>query len=242
MNRNLGVSNLQGGTGIGGNGSNLLRTTRFNDLPDEFKRQLESLDAMIQNQCRLADTIKSTELGKEINEGSSQLRQVKAELNGTSSLINESSIMLENLQKTLDQDISDILKIGTNLESLNNNPTKSNQEMNNLLKFQLDFFIKQTLKLNERIKVYEQTLEFVECQLKGLNDRPNPASIVPAIKAQYSTFMVLADRVAKLDSRLRFIEDGFIEIWKLQTGSVKNPFLEIDLQNQNQNQNQKLLN
>ncbi|KAG0141515.1 hypothetical protein CROQUDRAFT_663728 [Cronartium quercuum f. sp. fusiforme G11] len=187
----------------------LLRTTRFNDLPDDVKRQLESLDGMIQNQCRLADTIKATELGREINDGTILLRQLKTDMHSTSALVDESATSLERLRKSVDSDVADVLRLGTGT---------------GLAKFQLDYFLRMTAKLEDRMKDYEQTLEFVEIQLKGLADRPNPAAIVPAIKAQYGTFMVLADRVAALVERLRLLKEGFREIWRHQTGSVQDPF------------------
>lgn len=157
---------------------------------------------MIQSQCRTADTIKATELGTEISEGSSLLRQVKGvspllfclhidvlllishppplppkkqEMHGTTTLVNDSATALENVRKTIDCDIEDLLKMGSIIDSFVQ-PPRPNTTSNapNHAKFQLEFFIKKTLSLEDRMKAYEETLEFVEIQLKGLADRPNP--------------------------------------------------------------------
>ncbi|CAH7690442.1 hypothetical protein PPACK8108_LOCUS25794 [Phakopsora pachyrhizi] len=219
------------------------RTTRFNDLPDDSKKQLEMLDALIQSQCRYADALKALQLGTEINEGTSLLRQVTSEMYTASASITTSSNLLDSIRQKIDADVSDLLKLSSIIES-----SQSNQRINNLatqssstssslplldpipnpLKFQFDYFCQKSSEMEDRIKSYRQTIEFVELQLKSLYDKPSPASIVPALKAQYSTFMVLADRVAQLDTELRSLKDEYREIWRHQTGSVRDPFAEVD--------------
>ena len=54
------------------------------------------------------------------------------------------------------------------------------------------------------------------------------SAIVPALKAQYSTFMALADKVAQLDAALTLLKEEYRDIWRHQTGSVRDPFAEID--------------
>ncbi|POV99316.1 hypothetical protein PSTT_13875 [Puccinia striiformis] len=209
------------------------RTTRFNDLPEDVKKQMEMLDAMIQTQCRHSDTLKAMQLGTEITEGSSLLRQVTSDIHGTSASVKTSSTLLDSIRQTIDGDVADLLNLAAIVDAHHSqrmtvgshNPTES---LPNPMKFQFEFFSNKTVDMEERVKRYRQTIDYVELQLKGLFDRPSPASIVPALKAQYSTFMVLADKVAQLDGALTILKEEYRDIWRHQTGSVRDPFAEID--------------
>lgn len=209
------------------------RTTRFNDLPEDAKKQLEALDAMIQTQCHHSDTLKAMELGTEITEGTSLLRQVTSEMHATSASVTVSSNLLESIRHAVDADVADLLKLAAIVDAYHaqrltvgaHNPNESTP---NPIKFQFEFFSQKTAEMEDRLKRYRQTIDFVELQLKGLFDRPSPASIVPALKAQYSTFMALADKVAQLNTTIVTLKEDYRELWRHQTGSVRDPFAEID--------------
>ncbi|KAI7953709.1 hypothetical protein MJO28_006256 [Puccinia striiformis f. sp. tritici] len=221
------------GNGVSQNNPVFTRTTRFNDLPEDVKKQMEMLDAMIQTQCRHSDTLKAMQLGTEITEGSSLLRQVTSDIHGTSASVKTSSTLLDSIRQTIDGDVADLLNLAAIVDAHHSqrmtvgshNPTES---LPNPMKFQFEFFSNKTVDMEERVKRYRQTIDYVELQLKGLFDRPSPASIVPALKAQYSTFMVLADKVAQLDGALTILKEEYRDIWRHQTGSVRDPFAEID--------------
>ncbi|KAI8457592.1 hypothetical protein BY996DRAFT_6411533 [Phakopsora pachyrhizi] len=202
------LSMIAPGSGVSQANSIFTRTTRFNDLPDDSKKQLEMLDALIQSQCRYADALKALQLGTEINEGTSLLRQVTSEMYTASASITTSSNLLDSIRQKIDADVSDLLKLSSIIES-----SQSNQRINNLA----------------------TQSSSTSSSLPLLDPIPNPLkfqfdyfSIVPALKAQYSTFMVLADRVAQLDTELRSLKDEYREIWRHQTGSVRDPFAEVD--------------
>ncbi|KNZ60189.1 hypothetical protein VP01_1599g3 [Puccinia sorghi] len=209
------------------------RTTRFNDLPEDAKKQLESLDAMIQTQCRHSDTLKAMQLGTEITEGTSLLRHVTSEMHATSASVKTSSNLLDSIRQSIDGDVADLLNLvaivdAHHAQRIAVGAHNSADSLPNPMKFQFEFFSQKTADMEERVKRYRQTIDYVELQLKGLFDRPSPASIVPALKAQYSTFMVLADKVAQLDAAVASLKEEYRDIWRHQTGSVRDPFAEID--------------
>ncbi|EFP91294.2 uncharacterized protein PGTG_17151 [Puccinia graminis f. sp. tritici CRL 75-36-700-3] len=209
------------------------RTTRFNDLPEDAKKQLETLDAMIQTQCRHSDTLKAMQLGTEITEGTSLLRQVTSEMHATSASVKTSSNLLDSIRQSIDGDVADLLNLAAIVDAHHSQRMavgshNAAESLPNPMKFQFEFFSQKAADMEERVKRYRQTIDYVELQLKGLFDRPSPASIVPALKAQYSTFMVLADKVAQLDTAVRNLKEEYRDIWRHQTGSVRDPFAEID--------------
>ncbi|PLW05787.1 hypothetical protein PCANC_20648 [Puccinia coronata f. sp. avenae] len=209
------------------------RTTRFNDLPEDAKKQLEMLDAMIQIQCRHSDTLKAVQLGTEITEGTSLLRHVTSEMHATSASVKNSSKLLDSIRQSIDGDVADLLNLAAIVDAhhaqrMAVGAHNAADSLPNPMKFQLEFFSQKTADMEERVKRYRQTIDYVELQLKGLFDRPSPASIVPALKAQYSTFMVLADKVAQLNGAIETLKDEYRDIWRHQTGSFRDPFAEID--------------
>ncbi|MBW0522858.1 hypothetical protein O181_062573 [Austropuccinia psidii MF-1] len=209
------------------------RATRFNDLADDAKKQLEMLDAMIQTQCRHSDALKAMQLGTEISEGTSLLRQVTSEMHTTSASVITASNLLDSVRQNIDGDVADLIKLASIVDVYRAQRTaggthNTGEVLPNPINFQYEYFSQKAIEMEERVKTYRQTIDFVELQLKGLFDRPSPASIVPALKAQYHTFMILADKVAQLDTEIRAVKDEYREIWRHQTGSVRDPFSEVD--------------
>ncbi|OAV87876.1 hypothetical protein PTTG_09178 [Puccinia triticina 1-1 BBBD Race 1] len=221
------------GNGVSQSNPVFTRTTRFNDLPEDAKKQLEALDAMIQSQCRHSDTLKAMQLGTEITEGTSLLRQVTSEMHVTSASVKNSAKLLDSIRQSIDGEVADLLNLAAIVDAhhsqrMTAGAHNTGESLPNPLKFQFEFFSQKAADMEERMKRYRQTIDYVELQLKGLFDRPSPASIVPALKAQYSTFMALADKVAQLDAALTLLKEEYRDIWRHQTGSVRDPFAEID--------------
>lgn len=53
-------------------------------------------------------------------------------------------------------------------------------------------------------------------------------AISATLQAQHSTFLALASKTAALDADLQKIKALYTQLWRARTGSVRDPFDEID--------------
>lgn len=54
------------------------------------------------------------------------------------------------------------------------------------------------------------------------------AAISSTLQAQYATFVALANKTAVIDAELQKIKALYTQLWRARTGSMRDPFNELD--------------
>lgn len=61
-----------------------------------------------------------------------------------------------------------------------------------------------------------------------LKTLPFFAAIASTLQAQYATFVALANKTAVIDAELQKIKALYTQLWRTRTGSMRDPFNELD--------------
>jgi nucleoporin p58/p45 len=62
----------------------------------------------------------------------------------------------------------------------------------------------------------------------NLTGNPSHTAISTTLQAQHATFIALASKTAALDSRLEQIKALYTQLWRQKTGSMRDPFHDLD--------------
>lgn len=120
------------------------------------------------------------------------------------------------------------------------------QKAQRAARFPFEYFEEKVREMEGRLERCQLGMESVAGMVRGWSDRGNPAgtltppafeasladalglvAIVPALRAQHSTFMSLASSVASLDVQLKALKEDYRELWRRQMGgSLRDPFEE----------------
>jgi hypothetical protein len=101
-------------------------------------------------------------------------------MHATSASVKNSSKLLDSIRQSIDGDVADLLNLAAIVDAhhaqrMAVGAHNAADSLPNPMKFQLEFFSQKTADMEERVKRYRQTIDYVELQLKGLFDRPSPA-------------------------------------------------------------------
>ena len=55
-----------------------------------------------------------------------------------------------------------------------------------------------------------------------------PTAITSTLQAQHATFIALANKTAVIDAELQKIKVLYTQLWRARTGSMRDPFNELD--------------
>lgn len=64
--------------------------------------------------------------------------------------------------------------------------------------------------------------------LRRISLTPRSLAIAVTLQAQHATFLSLAAKTAALDADLQKVKAVYTQLWRAQTGSVRDPFNDID--------------
>ena len=56
----------------------------------------------------------------------------------------------------------------------------------------------------------------------------HPSAIASTLQAQHATFVALASKTAALDAELQKVKALYTQLWRAKTGSMRDPFNELD--------------
>ncbi|KAL0579584.1 Nucleoporin nup49/NSP49 (Nuclear pore protein nup49/NSP49) [Marasmius crinis-equi] len=201
------------------------KSTKFNDLPDEFKRLFEQIDTHIQGRVQISKELHQRQLGEEATKGQELVRSVHRDLAHTSTTIRNDLQFTRDLKAKADQAVQDTIVTCRIVDGFKN--TQANGAyLKDHATFPLEFFTRITRQTKERLAWYKSTIEQIERKLSSMANQPNitPQRIVSALQAQHATFLALAGRTASLDAELQKIKAIYTQLWRTRTGSVRDPF------------------
>lgn len=205
------------------------RSTKFNDLPDEVKRIFESLDSHIQGRIQIGKDLQQQKLGEESMKGQELIRSVHKELVHTSSLIHSDHQFNADIKAKVDQAVQDTI-IATRIVDGFKNPQQHGAYLKNYASFPLEYFSRVAHQMQERLRWFQTTIEQIERKLAltANHAHQSPQAITATLQAQHSTFITLANKTALLHAELEKIKHLYTQLWRARTGSVRDPFSDVD--------------
>ncbi|KAF8071813.1 hypothetical protein FPV67DRAFT_1651102 [Lyophyllum atratum] len=233
--QNLGLSNAYPTP----NGFILTKATKFNDLPDELKRTLEFVDSHIQGRIQISKDLHQRKLGDEPLKAQQLLRGIQKDFVNTSTQIRDDLHFTKDMKAKVEQAVQDTI-VATRIVDGAKAPQGSGgaSYLKDHANFPLEFFSRATDNMKQRLAWYKSTIEQIERKLAssaGQSQTPHTASnvshctgISATLQAQHETFLSLANKTAALDAELQKIKTLYTQLWRAKTGSVRDPFNELD--------------
>ncbi|CAL1717091.1 unnamed protein product [Somion occarium] len=205
------------------------KSTKFNDLPDDVKRVFEQIDAHIQGRIQISNDLKQRKLGDEATKGQELIYSVHQDLLNTITVIHSDVHLTRDLKSKVDQTVQDTI-IATRIIDGFRNPQQHGQHLRNHSEFPLEFFNRVTEEMKERLRWCRITIEAIERKLSSAISQTQytPQVISSTLEAQYKTFIALASKTAVLDAELQKIKSVYTQMWRAKTGSMRDPFNELD--------------
>ncbi|KAJ3996854.1 hypothetical protein F5050DRAFT_1516228 [Lentinula boryana] len=200
------------------------KTTKFNDLSNEFKKTFEEIDSYIQGRIQIGKDLQQKKLGEEATTSQELIRAVQRDLNQTSSTIRNDLHVVRDLKLKADQAVHDTI-ISIRIVDGFKNP-QNGAYLKDHSSFPLEFFTRVTNQIRERLVWYRATIEQIERKLSSMANQTHitPHGITTTLQAQHATFVSLASKTATLDAELQKIKTLYTQLWRARTGSVRDPF------------------
>ncbi|THG98738.1 hypothetical protein EW026_g3500 [Hermanssonia centrifuga] len=94
----------------------------------------------------------------------------------------------------------------------------------------IEVFQRVTEDMRDRLRWYKATIEQIERKLSSAaaQTQYTPQAITSTLEAQHATFIALASKTAWLDAELQKIKALYTQLWRAKTGSMRDPFNELD--------------
>ncbi|KAL5525678.1 hypothetical protein ACEPAG_7014 [Sanghuangporus baumii] len=212
------------------------KTTKFNDLPEDVRKQFEQIDAHIQGRVQISTELKQHKLGDEPQKGAEQIRIVHKDLVNSINKLRSDIAAMRELRARMDQAVQDTIAATRIIDafkaSQSGQSAQSQQTvwLKNYAGFPLEFFARVTEQLKERLQWFNNTLEQIERKLVSEANHVSitPQSVTSTLQAQHASFVALAAKTAALDGELQKLKHTYRTLWRARTGSARDPFNELD--------------
>ncbi|KZT67454.1 hypothetical protein DAEQUDRAFT_758167 [Daedalea quercina L-15889] len=205
------------------------RSTKFNDLPDDLKRTFEQIDTFIQGRVQISNDLKQRKLGEEATKGQDDVRAVHKELVNAITTLHSDVMHMRDLKAKVNQTVQDTI-VATHIVDGFRNPQQHGAYLKSHANFPLEFFMRVTEQMAERLRWYKTTIEQIERKLSSAaaQSQQTPQAVSSTLEAQHATFVALASKTAALNTELQKIKALYTQLWRAKTGSMRDPFNDLD--------------
>jgi len=135
---------------------------------------------------------------------------------------------IKDLKTKADQCVQDMIVVIRIFDGHRN--VQNGAYLKNHATFPLEFFDRIIVQMRERLHWYKSTIEQIERKLASVSAQTQhtPQSIASTLQAQHATFVALANKTAVIDAELQKIKALYTQLWRARTGSMRDPFNELD--------------
>ncbi|EPT01665.1 hypothetical protein FOMPIDRAFT_1023151 [Fomitopsis schrenkii] len=205
------------------------KSSKFNDLPDDQKRTFEQIDMFIQGRVQISNDLKQRKLGEEATKGQDDVRAVHKQLVNAITTLHSDVMHMRDLKAKVNQTVQDTI-VATRIVDGFRNSQQHGAYLKSHANFPLEFFMRVTEQMTERLRWYKTTIEQIERKLSSAaaQSQQTPQAISSTLEAQHATFVALASKTAALNAELQKIKALYTQLWRARTGSMRDPFNDLD--------------
>ncbi|KAG5728862.1 Nucleoporin nup45 [Termitomyces sp. T112] len=207
----------------------LSKSTKFNDLPDDAKRILEGIDSYIQGRLQISKDLHQRKLGEEPLKAQELLQGIRKDLMNISAQTRDDYHLAKDMKSQVDQAVQDTIVAIRLVDAFKAPQGSGTSYLNSHANFPLEFFARVTENMKQKLVWYKSTIEQIEKKLSSSTSQSQtPHGIAATLQAQHATFLSLASKTAALDAEFQKIKVFVTQLWRAKTGSVRDPFNELD--------------
>ncbi|ETW83407.1 hypothetical protein HETIRDRAFT_157916 [Heterobasidion irregulare TC 32-1] len=207
-----------------------IRSTKFNDLPDYLKKTFEEIEAHIQGRVQIATDLKQRKVGDEAAKGQDLIRSVHKDLIKSITTLQSDVLLTRDVKAKVDQTVQDTIVSTHIIDGFRNPQQQHGSHLRNHASFPLEFFTRLAEQMRRRLQWYKATIEQIERKLDSTahHAQYTPQAISTTLEAQHASFIALANKTAALDASLQKVKAIYTQLWRTKTGSMRDPFNELD--------------
>ncbi|KAJ3013206.1 UNVERIFIED_CONTAM: Nucleoporin p58/p45 [Siphonaria sp. JEL0065] len=199
------------------------KTTRYGELPQNIKSELDAFETFVQKQIEMAEEIAASGFTKRINATREEFKNIELKYQGLKSLLDRDNALIQNLRGMVGKEMK-TADFATRFVDSYQTHRQASMQFNNTDSFQ--YFVNLTNTLESRLQSYRQTIDDLERHLQSVSQitQHSPQAIAEILKQQHESFLVIAGKIAAAHDALGKQRDAFLAYRKKYFGDNKNPF------------------
>ncbi|KAG6821315.1 hypothetical protein H0H93_000176 [Arthromyces matolae] len=200
----------------------------------------------IQGRLQISKDLQQRKLGEEPLKAQELLQGIRKDLQNISAQTREDHHFSKDMKSQVERAVQDTIVAIKLVESFKSPQGSGTSYLNSHSTFPLEFFTRATENMRERLLWYKSTIEQIERKLSSSTAQSqtpqgwfklkrtthahadSTPGIAATLQAQHATFISLASKTAALDTEFQKIKVFITQIWRAKTGSVRDPFNELD--------------
>ncbi|KAI9365513.1 hypothetical protein DFJ73DRAFT_270812 [Zopfochytrium polystomum] len=202
----------------------IVKTTRYGELPEAVRGELDKMEKFIQKQISLAEEIQTNRADELILRVREQAQDAELKYQGLKNILDRDASLIKHLRSTVSREMKNA-DMATRFIDAYQNPNPSNYPFRNQDYF--SYFVDVTNQLESKLQLYRQTIDDLERHLQGITQRVQytPQSIVTIMRHQHESFLAIASKIAAVHDAVQKEKENFLHFRRRYFGETRNPFV-----------------
>ncbi|KAJ3117097.1 Nucleoporin p58/p45 [Phlyctochytrium bullatum] len=177
------------------------KTTRYGEVPDNIRNQLDQLEQFIEKQKEALEEIKSSTNLQDILDTHLLIEKVDLKYQGLRNLLDRDNAMIQNLRSSMGDEMK-------NADSA------------------ARYFPNITDRLESKLQLYRQTIDDLERHFHTLTQKSQftPQAVAEILRSQHESFLSIASKIAKVHDSISDECDKYLLYRSKFFGDNRNPF------------------
>ncbi|KAI8925826.1 hypothetical protein BC831DRAFT_459219 [Entophlyctis helioformis] len=172
--------------------------TKYSDLPDAVRQQIDEIEKFIQQQIHVCDSISNSASEQPIRAISEEAQLIMQRLTGAKNMLIRDNHVMQDLKKQVNQELRnmDLASRYIDRAQANSHPSKFAAPQHDAY---AAYFAGFANELERRMQLYRQHIEEIEVNVRSLmssSSTHSPQAIQRIIHNQHNGFLVVASKVA----------------------------------------------
>lgn len=193
--------------------------TKYSDLPEPYKKELDSIATLIGKQISIAESLHVEEIRNILCDSMAELDHLKKSRGSIEALLQNDHYTIENLRSVVRKEM-DRVEIATRIIDAEKKGPSLDLRFNRVYST-LDYFYEKEEEFRRQAEKYAQRLSELEDHVRSLNrvHTTSPQTLIETVRAQNNSFLLLASRVSDLHDAVERTREEFSVYWQHHFGS-----------------------
>ncbi|KAI8916320.1 hypothetical protein EDD86DRAFT_268357 [Gorgonomyces haynaldii] len=199
---------------------------KYSDLSADEQKKIDEIDAYIQSQVQLCESLNNTDNGLE--QVKEEANQVVTKLQSLQNYLTRDSFMIDHIKNQINQEARhfdlasryiEAKKQGTNTVQYKGAPDQY-----------LVYFLSFAKDLEQKMQTCRQTIDELDSNMRALLSRPKltPKTLETILRSQHSAFLTVAAKVALIHDKMEQERKQFLEYREKFGSKHRIPGLSLD--------------
>ncbi|KAI8897741.1 hypothetical protein BC833DRAFT_592518 [Globomyces pollinis-pini] len=203
------------------NQTDVTLTTKYSELNDSLKNQLDSIQSLINQKINASTSLSNRNMSKPLDEIVHETDDARTKLASLKDLLNRDTKIIDQVKKLVAKDMRHSDLVARFIDTSNSGLTKNS--LNN--DAYASYFANFVADLNQTMVNCRQTIEELEMNIRSVaspSARLTPEVIQSVIRDQYNSFIAVAGKVAATHDATLKAQNAFVQYQEKYLGIHQN--------------------